>query len=209
MAKTAGGGQTIVVAGGASGGSGSGGGSKPEGGSGITSNPKSPLNSKLKIDNNLFYSIIGGAVGIFALVYMYQQNPSLFHGFIDPLRNLISGQPTVPAAPNGTVQNDQIPQSADEVAPSPTQGQWGGEMQYPQYPQQATGQQPFQYPQQPQQSQQPYQGYDPSQQYAGGGDMNTSFNPAFGQNSNVQSFSSRTRKRRYEFDSSDGMIVSR
>ena len=203
MAKSAG--NTIVVAGGGgSGGGGSGGSKDGGGGSGISTNPRSkdPLNSKLKLDDQMFWTLMAGAAGIGLVVHLYNTNPQMFHGFIDPLRDMISGQPSIPAAPPGTTQNDTIPQSSDTMAPSPTQGQWGGEMQYPQYPQQATGQEQFQFPQQQMQSQ-PYQGYDPGMQFGGGGDMSTSFNPTFGQNSN-QSF--RTYVKKYDFDSADGML---
>jgi hypothetical protein len=218
MAKT-GSGQTIVVAGGGgSGGGGSRGGGGGGGNDGGSSGSKTKISGgKLKLDDQMFYTILGGAVGIFILVHVYQNNPGLFHGFIDPFRNLISGQPatpSVPAAPVGTTINDQIPQ-----APDPTAGQWGGgEMQYPQFPQQGTGQQPFQMPGQPQYPQQ-YQGMDPSG-FGGGGAggaggqsdmMQTQWNPMFNQNSNVpmQTQQSFRASSGYDYSSKNGMIIAR
>lgn len=210
MAKA--GGNTIVVAGGggAGGGSKSGGGESKDGGS---SSKTKISNGKLKLDDNTVTMALGGIVAVGVLFHLYNTNPQLFHGFIDPIKNLVSGQPTIPAAPPGTTVNDQIPQDATQLAPSPTQGQWGGQMQYPTYPtsqQQNTGQQPFQTPGQPQYPQQ-YQGYNPQDQFggAGGGSdtggFQTTYNPAFGQNSNVQSFRARGG---YDYSSRDGMIRS-
>ena len=211
MAKSAG--NTIVVAGGGGAGGGSRGGGGSDGGSsGGGSSSKSKIGGgKLKLDDQLFTTLMAGAIGIGVLVHLYHTNPSLFQGFIDPFKKLIQPQQAVPQVPPGQAINDQIPQ-----APDPSQGQWGGEMQYPTMPQQnqGSGYPQFQMPGQPQYPQQ-YQGYNPQQGFGGTGDfgmqgdiMQTQFNPMFGQNSNVQatqSFASKLVKK-YDFDSSDGML---
>lgn len=196
----------IVVQGGKSGGSA--GGSKGGGSKGpITAGKsKDPLKAKLKLDDQLFWTSLTALAGIGILFHIYNTNPSLIHGFIDPFVNL--GQP----APQ--VQTDTVP-AADQgvnVAPVSTNLPYtGGDLgaisaQYQQplnynYPSAPSNQQSFQYPQQqPMMGQ--YQGYQPSQFSQG---YQTGYNPTFGQNANYQTFAAKAVKH-YNFDSADGML---
>ena len=203
MAKA--GGNTIIVAGG-----GGSGGSK--GGPSGSDKPKQPKGGgTFKMDDQTFYAVAGGLVLIGAVAYVYSSRPDLVNEFVGPFfGNRNPSVPSVPPAPTGTVQNDELMQQQPAgVAPEPTQGQWGGQMSYPQYPQQnqGSGYDQFQFPQQPQ-AQQQYQPYNPGQDFAGTQGFSTSFNPTFGQTSNMptNSFAARVATE-VEYDNSDGMLV--
>lgn len=203
-------GNTIIVAGGGgAGGSRGGGGSSGSGnGGGSSGGGKSPLSGgKLKMDDKMFWSIatvLGLAAGA---AYIYTARPDLVHEFLGNITKL--GQPAQPAVPlqqPGQVTNDVIPQATTPADPNAQQQQ---QLQYP-YPQQSTGQQPFQYPQQNtgMQQMQPYQPTGYGGGGAGAADISTSYNPMFGQNSNMptSSFAAR-RVSQLEYDSSDGMLT--
>lgn len=192
-------GNTIIVAGGSGGSKGGGSGS----GNGGSSKPSSSKGGNLKINDQMFSTALMVLVGVGAVAYIYYSRPDLVHEFLGP----VLGKPAIPAPPAGTVQNDVLPQQSAGVAPEPTQGQWGGQMQYPGMPisqQQSTGQGQFQYPQQSPNTQQ-YQPYQPTDY--GGTQTSTSFNPTFGQNSNQPTYSFASRRiSQLEYDSSDGML---
>ena len=206
MAKSGGAGNTIVVAGGGGSGGSRGGGNGGSSGSGNGGGGgKGPVSGgKVKVDDKMFWSIatvLGLAAGA---AYIYTARPDLVHEFLGNITKL--GQPAQPAVPlqqPGQVTNDVIPQP---TTPDPNQQQ---QLQYP-YPQQSTGQQPFQYPQQNtgMQQMQPYQPTGYGGGGAGAADISTSYNPMFGQNSNMptSSFAAR-RVSQLEYDSSDGLLT--
>lgn len=185
----------IVVApssgGGRGGGVGRGGGSKGP----ITSNPKSkdPLNAKIKLDDQLFWTSLTALAAVGGLFYLYNTNPALIHGFTDPFMKLV--QPPQPAVQNDTVgvapASTDLPYAGGDLGAISAQYQQPLNYNYPSVP---TNQQSFQYPQGGGGGGQ-YQGYQPSQF---GGGYQTSYNPTFGQNANVSSF-------RVRFDD-DGML---
>lgn len=205
------GGNTVIVAGGggASGGSGgSKGGSSGDGGG--DSKPKGGgSKDKLKINDEMFNTALMALIGVGAVAYVYYSRPDLVNEFIGTFTgNKHPSVPAVPAQPPGTVQNDMMPQ---DNLPYDQQGGMmlpQQQMNYPTFPQQnqGSGYEQFQYPPQSPNIQQ-YQPYQPSQ-YGGGGDFSTSFNPTFGQNSNMptQSFAAR-RLTKLDYDSQDGMIT--
>lgn len=203
MAKSAG--NTIVVAGGGGAGGGSRGGGS---GSNGESKPSSGKGSKLKINDEMFNTALMALAGVGVVAYVYYTRPDLVTEFLGTITG--NKAPQVPVQPAGTVQNDVMPQQPAGVAPAPTQGQWGGEMQYPQFPQQSTGMEQFQYPQQQSPNLQQYQPYQPTG-YGGGGagaaDISTSYNPMFSQNSNTPTYSFAARRlSKLDYDSSDGML---
>lgn len=198
-------GNTIVVAGGGGAGSGGskGGGSK-NGGNG-DSKPKKDKGiggSAIKLDDNTFYWVIGGALLLWGGIHVYQTNPGLIHGFIDPLTKI--GQPAAAPLPPGQVspqvtapqtdyQQQQTPYQDTSMQGYPYgQGMGGSQAQYQspgiqqQQPYQSMGQQYQQYPQEQQQ---------PQLQY-------TQWNAANGQNSN--SFAADVLN--YEIDSETGEL---
>lgn len=202
MAKSTGG-QTIVVAGG--GGAGAGG--SRSGGNG-DSKPKSGGGGKFKLDDKSFWTIatVLGLVG--GAAYIYSTRPDLVNEFVGTITGNRQPQvPAVPAQPTGTVQNDVLPQQTTGQMQDPY-----AQQNYPLGP--GTGQESFQYPQQQSMNLQQYQPYQPDMGMDSGGNfqqqtLTTSWNPAFGQNSNMptQSFAAR-RLSQLEFDSSDGMLTA-
>lgn len=208
MAKSTGG-QTIVVAGG--GGAGAGG-SRGGGGTNGDGKPKTGGGGggKFKLDDQSFWSIVMALGLVGGAAYIYSTRPDLVNEFVGTITGNRAPQvPAVPAQPSGTVQNDVLPQQTTGMEDPYAQ------QNYPLGP--GTGQEQFQYPQQQQSMNlQQYQPYQPDN-YGGMGSggnfqqqsIQTSWNPAFGQNSNqpTQSFAAR-RLTQLEFDSSDGMLTA-